>query len=229
MTLLILLLLLSLTTSKFLRECAYIDSECKVMVGCEYFEIGSCLVRTEVVKKSNITNFISFKYTVDEKTIRTDMYNGVSDCSVADKKYHMSDLTPLSLGKCVDSKQQGFKEIMDVIESLETDDKKPIAYFTNSSLGLEEKGECKGVSVIEGMYRGCTVFPDNTSAMYRIHNGDLLCESFSDDRCMKFKDIILKQKCETCFTEKLQDDTFQYRNLHCGLNFLKKDQKKVEL
>ncbi|EDR28734.1 hypothetical protein EDI_158720 [Entamoeba dispar SAW760] len=207
--------------AKLLRECAYLDENCKEIIGCEYRELETCLVRTEPNPKSKILETISFTLSTDGKSLRTDMYTGNDHCEKTKDNY-MNNLIPLELNTCTNANQPPFRKIVSIIDSLDSDERKPIAYFTNSTLGLTEKGLCDKVTVIESMFSGCTSFPDGTSAMYRIHNNKLLCEAFNDNQCIAYRDTILEQQCETCFSEKIDEGVYQYRQLHCGSSLIDK-------
>ena len=220
-----LLFLISIASAEYLRECLYSDNNCKKVIGCEYTEINGCLVKSEGKPKDGYVVYNSYRTTIKDNRIWYTTYSESNKCK-CDEDDIIKDSTLFNKDECVPLREGAMYKISTLVDSIIEDDKKPIAYFMNTTYGFTNKPKCDQPTKLEALFNTCALFPNGQSALYRIYNNHVICDLFHDEECTKFQRRLFEHPCNTCIAEKVDKGLFEYRNLMCGDDFLKKNQEK---
>ena len=224
------ILLIGTASAQFLRECIYSDDSCKKMIGCEYSKLNACLVRTEANAKDGYVVYNSYKTSINGDRVVYTTYHETDKCD-CDEDDLVVDDSPLNKDECVEIRDGAMYKISTIVDSMIEDELKPIAYFVNMTYGFTNKPTCNKPTKFEALFGNCANFPNGQSALYRIHEGNVICDTFHDDQCLRFEKRLFEHPCNTCMAEKVDKAKYEYRNVMCGNEFLKQEaaQEKKEL
>ena len=152
------LFLLSIVSAEYLRECVYSDNECKKIIGCEYQEIGQCYVKSEGKPKDQYVLYNSYRTTIKGDRIVYTTYSESNKCQ-CDEDDVIVDSTLFNKDECVPIRDGAMYKISTLVDSITGDDKKPIAYFVNTTFGFTSKPNCNQPTKFEALFNACSTFP----------------------------------------------------------------------
>ncbi|ELP94845.1 hypothetical protein EIN_247990 [Entamoeba invadens IP1] len=209
---LVIAILLTISDSKYLKHCMYLDYACKTLASCEFVEFDVCL--SIPLPGDQLEYTYSKTLQTIKGEIETFNFDSLDSC---EKGINSTQKVSVNeIGVCFS--EESMNVINTISDKLDDEKNNAVAYLSNATFSFgngENEEHCNKPSTVQVIYGLCTEVERNVYSKASIIGDMLTLQMFKDNNCKEVLTTYIQNRCNSCLAEKTNKDIIRHAKVTC--------------